>query len=240
MREVTPYQDSAAGKKAQVSLMFDNIAGSYDFLNHFFSMGIDILWRKKAVRLLKPLAPKKILDIATGTGDFAFELTNLNPEKIIGIDISEGMLEIGKEKVRKRKLDNIIDLQKGDSENIQFDDNYFDALTVAFGVRNFENLQKGLAEMHRVLKPGGQAVILEFSKPKGIIKPFFHLYFKLILPALGALISKDKTAYQYLYESAMAFPEGEELQGILKKIGYKSAYYIPVSGSIATIYVATK
>ncbi len=238
---VKPYYQSDKSKKEEVADMFNNISKKYDFLNHFLSMGIDKLWRKKAIKILGKNNPKIILDIATGTGDFAIEALKLNPEKIIGVDISEGMLNIGKEKMKKKKINHIIDLQLGDSENLNFDDNYFDGYTVGFGVRNFENLEKGLSEMLRVLKPNGTAVILEFSKPKKFpIKQSFYVYSKYILPTVGKLVSKDNRAYTYLPESINAFPEGQNFIDIMEKVGYKNVQSKLVSGGIATIYYGVK
>lgn len=238
---VIPYKEQQGGKKEQVATMFNNISKKYDFLNHFLSLGIDILWRKKAIRLLKPHQPKVMLDIATGTGDFALEALALNPTKIIGIDISEGMLAVGKNKIKEKGVDAIIDLQLGDSENLPFENNYFDAYTVGFGVRNFENLEKGLSEMLRVLKPDGKAVILEFSKPKKFpIKQLYNFYFNNILPGIGKLVSKDNAAYTYLPESVNAFPEGKDFVQILEKIGYKEIKNIPLMFGIASIYYAAK
>ncbi len=238
---VIPYKEQSGGKKEQVATMFNNISKKYDFLNHFLSLGIDIIWRKKSIKLLKELQPKIILDIATGTGDFAIEALSLKPKKIIGIDISEGMLAVGKEKIKTKGLDNIISLQLGDSENLSFSDNYFDAYTVGFGVRNFENLEKGLAEMLRVLKPNGRAVILEFSKPKVFpVKQLYHFYFNNILPTIGKLVSKDNAAYTYLPESVNAFPEGDDFVKILNKLGYKNVKAIPLMFGISSIYTATK
>lgn len=238
---VIPYKEQSGGKKEQVATMFNNISKKYDFLNHFLSLGIDIIWRKKSIKLLKELQPKIILDIATGTGDFAIEALSLNPTKIIGIDISEGMLAVGKEKMKQKGVDHIIELQLGDSENLSFDSNYFDAYTVGFGVRNFENLEKGLSEMLRVLKPNGRAVILEFSKPKAFpVKQLYHFYFNRILPTIGNLISKDNAAYTYLPESVNAFPEGDEFVQILNKLGYKNVQAIPLMFGISSIYTATK
>jgi demethylmenaquinone methyltransferase/2-methoxy-6-polyprenyl-1,4-benzoquinol methylase len=239
--QVTPYHDSDLSKKEQVAQMFDNIAPKYDFLNHFLSLGIDVLWRKKAIRLLKKLQPKQILDIATGTGDFAFEALSLNPDKITGVDISAGMLEIGKRKIKERGLQDKMEFLLADSESLPFDNNTFDAITVAFGVRNFENLRKGLKDMHRVLKPNGSVVILEFSKPKGFpIKQFYFLYFMHILPFIGKLVSKDKTAYSYLPESVQAFPEGNKFVQILADCGFQSTKEIRLSFGIASIYLGNK
>jgi len=237
---VTPYK-SEESKKEQVATMFNNIAHKYDFLNHFFSMGIDIIWRKKAVKLLCKDQPQIILDLATGTGDFAFEALSLNPAKIIGMDISEGMLAKGREKVAKRMLQEKIELKYGDSEHLPLEDNSVDAITIGFGVRNFENLEKGLGDMLRVLKPGGKAIILEFSKPKSFpVKQIYYIYFHYIMPILGKLVSKDSAAYTYLPESVQAFPEGDEFLNILTKVGYTEHFAKRVSGGIATIYSGTK
>ncbi len=220
--EIVPYKDKSAGKKEQVAVMFDNISRKYDFLNHFLSLGIDIMWRKKAIRMLKKDRPEHILDVATGTGDFAIEAFKLNPEKIIGIDISTGMLEVGRNKINKRNLQNRIELRYGDSENIPFEDNKFDAVIVAFGVRNFENLESGLKEMFRVLKAGGKAVILEFSVPEVFpLKQLFNFYFNTILPQIGRSVSKDNAAYSYLPESVKSFPNGNDFEYILRNIGFK-------------------
>lgn len=237
-KEVKPYGKENASKKEEVAEMFNNISGKYDFLNHFLSMGIDRSWRRKAVNQLKEVRPKKILDLATGTGDFALALLKLNPDQIIGMDISSGMLEVGKKKMIDKKVDHIISMQLGDSEDMPFEDGYFDGLTVGFGVRNYENLEKGLSEMLRVLRPGGKAVILEFSKPKSFpIKQLFGFYSKRVIPVLGKTISKDSKAYEYLPESVAAFPEGEDFMNILKKVGYQKVSSKKVSGGIATIYM---
>lgn len=238
---VVPYKDKESSKKQQVADMFDNISHKYDFLNHFLSLGIDIRWRRKAVKLLKELQPKTILDIATGTGDFAIEALSLNPDAIIGVDISEGMLKVGRQKLKKRKLDDRISLQSGDSENLPFDDNKFDAIIVAFGVRNFENLEKGLSEMLRVLRPGGKVVVLEFSKPKSFpFKQLYNFYFKNILPTVGKTISKDNAAYTYLPESVKSFPDGKYFTGILDKIGFKNTECKPLTFGISSIYTGIK
>jgi demethylmenaquinone methyltransferase/2-methoxy-6-polyprenyl-1,4-benzoquinol methylase len=237
---VKPY-DSGQSKKEEVAQMFNNISANYDFLNHFLSLGIDHLWRKRAVKQLQKLQPKVLLDLATGTGDFAIACLKLKPEKIIGMDISSGMLEVGKQKMKKRAFDNIIDMQLGDSENMPFADHTFDAITVGFGVRNYENLEKGLGEMLRVLKPGGQAVILEFSKPKAFpIKQLFGFYSKVLIPLFGKYISKDERAYTYLPESVAAFPEGADFVAVLQKVGYQTLEPIRLSGGIASIYIGTK
>ena len=205
---VVPFKDSHQTKKQQVAGMFDQIAFRYDFLNRFLSGGIDVYWRKRAIKELKSLQPRKMLDVATGTGDVAImSYKFLKPETIVGIDISEGMLQLGRQKVANLLLNKQIALQQGDSEAINFADNTFDAITVAFGVRNFENLQKGLAEMNRVLKPGGKLVVLEFSRPKqAVIKGFYNLYMRIVTPRIGKLISKNREAYKYLNDSVQKFP----------------------------------
>ncbi len=239
--QVVPYKNNNLPKKDQVAMMFDNISPHYDFLNHFLSLGIDIRWRKKAIRLLRDHQPRQILDIATGTGDFAIQALKLKPEKITGIDISNGMLERGREKLRKRSLQQKIDLIYGDSENLQFKDNKFDAVIVAFGVRNFQNLNQGLSEMLRVLNKGGVAVILEFSKPdKFPFKQVYDFYFKNILPFIGKKISKDRAAYTYLPESVQAFPEGDDFLTLLEKVGFKKTKCLPLTFGISTIYLAEK
>jgi demethylmenaquinone methyltransferase/2-methoxy-6-polyprenyl-1,4-benzoquinol methylase len=239
--QVKPYGDASKSKKEEVAEMFNNISAKYDFLNHFLSLGIDKLWRKKAVKMLRSLNPTRILDIATGTGDFALESLVLKPTQIVGLDISSGMLEHGRVKMKKKGVDHIITMQQGDSEDIPYEDNYFDGLTVGFGVRNFENLEKGLGEMLRVVRPGGKLIILEFSKPKKFpIKQLFAFYSNNIIPILGKSISKDSNAYTYLPESVAAFPEGKDFENILAKVGYKDISSTLVSGGIATIYAGTK
>ncbi|MBY0434242.1 MAG: bifunctional demethylmenaquinone methyltransferase/2-methoxy-6-polyprenyl-1,4-benzoquinol methylase UbiE [Cyclobacteriaceae bacterium] len=221
--------------------MFDSISGRYDLLNHTLSLGIDIRWRKKAIALLRDLQPKRILDVATGTGDFAIEALALKPEKIVGVDISEGMLDVGRAKIRNRKIDHIIEMQSGDSENLPFQDNFFDAVIVAFGVRNFEDLEKGLAEMLRVVRPGGRVVILEFSHPsKFPMKQLYNVYFTTILPWIGRRISRDQAAYRYLPESVKAFPYGEDFTKILSNLGYKNPQCNPLTFGISSIYWGTK
>jgi demethylmenaquinone methyltransferase / 2-methoxy-6-polyprenyl-1,4-benzoquinol methylase len=219
---VLPYKEEQAGKKAQVAKMFNNISRQYDFLNHFLSLGIDRGWRKRAIALLKHLNPQYVLDVATGTGDFAIQALVLNPVKVTGVDISEGMLEVGRKKVQRRGLSSKVELLKGDSENLGFEENKFDAVTVGFGVRNFENLEKGLGEIRRVMRPGAMLVVLEFSRPKrSPFRQIYNFYFKTILPKLGRLISKDKSAYTYLPESVELFPDGQDFENILKKVGFK-------------------
>jgi demethylmenaquinone methyltransferase/2-methoxy-6-polyprenyl-1,4-benzoquinol methylase len=238
---VVPLPDSDLQKKKQVADMFDRIAGKYDFLNHLLSMGIDKGWRKKAILSLAPIQPKVILDVATGTGDFAIACLKLNPKQIIGCDISEGMLEVGRKKVIERRLDNKITLQFGDSENLPFEDNKFDAITCAYGVRNFENLEAGLKEMCRVLRPGGRLAILEFSHPqKPPFRQMYKFYFKNILPTIGKMVSKDDTAYTYLPESVAVFPEGKEFVQILERCGFKKPKARPLTMGITTLYTAEK
>jgi len=230
-----------SGKKVRVEAMFNDIAPRYDFLNHFLSLGIDIRWRKKVRKLIAPIQPKQILDVATGTGDLAIELARLNPQKITGVDIAANMLEIGKEKVAAKKLSNTIELLLGDSEDLPFENNSFDAVTVAFGVRNFEHLQKGLGEMYRVMRPGGMVAILEFSKPKAFpFRQIYNFYFKYILPGLGRMVSKNEEAYTYLPESVSAFPEDQAFINELKKAGYLEPRQRRLTMGIATLYTATK
>lgn len=238
--EVVPYKEGAS-KKEQVAKMFNNISHRYDFLNHLLSLGIDKIWRKKAIGVLKPIHPKKILDVATGTGDFAIQSLELNPDKIIGIDISDGMLEVGRKKISSKNLSDKIELVRGDSENIPYSQNKFDAVTVAFGVRNFENLTKGLSEIRRVLRPGGMVVILEFSKPSLFpFKQLYQFYFRFILPRVGSLVSSDKAAYTYLPKSVEAFPDGEDFLRILQDVGFKNTQCSSLTFGISTIYIATK
>ncbi len=239
---IVPYKESAGSKKKQVEEMFDKIAFRYDFLNHLLSAGIDVSWRRKAIKQLKELNPKVVLDVATGTGDVAIlTYKMLKTEKIIGIDISDGMLEIGQKKIMKLRLQNHIELLKGDSETISFEDNTFDAVTVAFGVRNFENLEKGLQEILRVLRPGGKLVILEFSRPAlPIIKNFYNFYLNVIAPKIGTIISKNKNAYQYLNDSVQKFPERKIFINILNQLGYRETFYKTLSLGICSIYCGKK
>lgn len=238
---VVPYKELESSKKQQVGQMFDNISHKYDFLNHFLSAGIDILWRKKAIKMLKNRANNQILDIATGTGDFALEALALNPDFITGVDISEGMLEVGREKIKKKGLTAKIELKTGDSENLPFEDNKFDTIIVSFGVRNFENLEKGLSEMYRVLKPGGMVLVLEFSQPESFpFKQLYNFYFKNILPLIGKIISKDNSAYSYLYESVSVFPYGERFLKVMQNVGLKQTKCRQLTLGISSIYTATK
>ncbi|GAA4290059.1 bifunctional demethylmenaquinone methyltransferase/2-methoxy-6-polyprenyl-1,4-benzoquinol methylase UbiE [Aestuariibaculum suncheonense] len=241
MSKIKPYKNSDLGKKEQVTQMFDTISGDYDGLNRVISFGIDIKWRNKVVKMVKENNPDTILDIATGTGDLAINLAETNATKIVGLDISSGMLEIGKEKVKKKGLDNRIEMILGDSENMPFEDHTFDAITVSFGVRNFETLESGLKEILRVLKPGGTFVILETSIPtKTPYKQGYNFYSKNILPLIGKIFSKDRSAYKYLSESASAFPYGEALNNILRKVGFINVEDYPQTFGVATIYKSSK
>ncbi len=240
MTKVTPYNNEDS-KKEQVADMFDNIAHRYDFLNGLLSFGIHKGWRRKCVKKLKSVNPKQILDVATGTGDFAIASAKLNPDKIIGVDISEGMMKFGREKLKKLNLDKLIELQPGDAETLNFPDNSFDAITVGFGVRNFENLEKGLVNLNRVLKPGGKIVILEFSYPRAFpVKQLYTFYFSVITPFLGKLFSKDSRAYSYLPESVKAFPNNEDFIAVLNKCGFKNSSFQTLSFGVAAIYEAGK
>lgn len=240
-KSVTPYKDSDLGKKEQVAQMFDTISGNYDGLNRVISFGIDVKWRKKVLKMVSDKNPEMILDIATGTGDLAILMTETKAKKIIGLDISAGMLEVGRKKIAQKSLSDRIEMVLGDSENIPYEDNTFDAITVAFGVRNFETLEKGLAEILRVLKPNGIFVILETSVPtKTPYKQGYKFYSKYILPLIGKLFSKDNSAYQYLSDSASVFPFGEALNNILRKIGFIEVKALPQTMGVATIYSASK
>jgi len=241
LSKVKPYKNSNLGKKEQVTRMFDTISGDYDGLNRVISFGIDIKWRKKVVKIVKASNPDTILDIATGTGDLAINLAETNASKIVGLDISRGMLDIGKTKIKKKNLDSKIEMILGDSENMPFKDNTFDAITVAFGVRNFESLENGLKEIYRVLKPNGTFVILETSMPtKTPYKQGYNFYTKNILPLIGKAFSKDKSAYKYLCESASVFPFGEALNNILRNIGFINVEDFPQTMGVATIYKSSK
>jgi demethylmenaquinone methyltransferase/2-methoxy-6-polyprenyl-1,4-benzoquinol methylase len=240
-KNITPYKDSSLGKKEQVTQMFDNISGNYDDLNRVISLGIDVKWRKKVVDIVAKKNPENILDIATGTGDLAILMSKTSAKKITGLDLSVGMLEVGKKKIANLNLSDKIDMIVGDSENIPFPDNHFDAITVSFGIRNFETLEKGLAEIYRVLKPNGVFVILETSVPtKFPFKQGYSFYTKMILPLIGKIFSKDKNAYGYLSTSAANFPFGEKLNNILRKVSFIDCVAMPQTFGVATIYTATK
>ena len=240
-KTVTPYNDATRTKKEQVEEMFDNIAHRYDFLNHLLSAGIDITWRKKAVKFISTIQPKRILDVASGTGDFAFEALNLNPDKIIAFDLSEGMMAYGRAKAIKLNAADKVIFIKGDSEKMPFADNEFDAITVGFGVRNFEHLQVGLREMYRVTRPGGKIAILEASQPHNtIIRAVFGLYFGKVVPMIGRLFSKDARAYSYLPESVKVFPEGLEFVKILEDIGFRNIKWQPLTFGACAFYSMEK
>jgi demethylmenaquinone methyltransferase / 2-methoxy-6-polyprenyl-1,4-benzoquinol methylase len=239
--KVVPYDQESSSKKEQVARMFDNISGRYDFLNHFLSLGIDKGWRKKAISMMAPLKPKQILDVATGTADFALQSLSLKPQKVVGVDISEGMLSVGRKKIKERRLDDLVELRSGDSEDLPFAENKFDAVTVGFGVRNFEDLKQGLEEIHRVLRPGGMVVILEFSRPRSFpFKQLYRFYFNFILPKIGRMVSKDKAAYTYLPKSVEAFPDGEDFLHILQQVGFKETRCRALTFGISSIYTGTK
>ena len=239
--EVKPYQHEEGSKKEQVARMFDNISGRYDFLNHVLSLNIDKLWRKRVVKMAKAMNPNSILDVATGTGDLAIALSKIDADQIIGLDLSQGMLDVGQKKLIHKKLTDRIELKQGDSEDLPFEDNQFDVVTVAFGVRNFENLEKGLEEIRRVLRPGGKLIVLEFSQPDSFpFKQLYRFYFKNILPNIGKMISKDSSAYTYLPDSVDAFPYGAAFTRILSQCGYQDAEAQKLSFGIANIYQALK
>lgn len=240
-KNIKPYKDSELGKKEQVAQMFDNISGNYDGLNKVISFGTDAKWKQKILKMVTAQQPNSILDIATGTGDLAILFASTSAKEIIGLDISQGMLEIGKKKIATQNLESRIQMVLGDGENIPYADNYFDVITVAYGVRNFENLEKGLSEILRVLKPNGQLIILETSVPtKFPFKQGYAFHSKVILPLIGKLFSKDKTAYSYLSDSANVFPFGEALNNILRKIGFIEVKHLPQTFGVATIYQASK
>lgn len=241
MSTVNPYSESDLSKKEQVEQMFDNISGKYDLLNRILSMGIDVRWRKKVVKSVKSSNPKTVLDIATGTGDLAIQIAKSTQAQITGFDLSAGMLEVGREKVAKEKLEDRIEMIQGDAENMPFEDNSFDVITVAFGVRNFENLKKGLDEIYRVLKPEGKFIILEFSQPESFpMKQLYAFYSKNILPKIGKQISKDESAYTYLPDSVKAFPYGEEMKKILKNSNFSKSSDKKLTFGIASIYESLK
>ena len=239
MNQVTPY-NTEAGKKKEVEEMFDNIAPKYDLLNHVLSMKIDVLWRNTLVKWMNKDEPKEVLDVATGTADLAIAVQKETGAKVIGLDLSQLMLNVGIDKIKKLKLDDQISMEKGDAENLRFESNKFDSVCVAFGVRNFENLEAGLSELRRVVKENKSVYILEFSKVEGFLGPFYQFYFKNILPQIGRLVSKDNRAYTYLPDSVNAFPYGDKMKNILLNIGFKSVEFKKLSFGIATIYKATK
>jgi demethylmenaquinone methyltransferase/2-methoxy-6-polyprenyl-1,4-benzoquinol methylase len=237
---VTPY-GSKAPKEEQVAQMFDNISNRYDLLNGILSLGIHKGWRKTCVKFLKAKQPQFILDVATGTGDFAIECAKLNPQKIIGVDISEGMMQFGRQKLKNLKLDALINLEYGNAETLEYADNTFDAIVVGFGVRNFQNLEKGLGNLHRLLKPNGQLIVLEFSYPKNwLVKSLYNFYFSYITPLVGKFFSKDTRAYTYLTESVKAFPNNEKFIAILNQLKYKNTSFKTLSLGIAAIYCGEK
>ena len=239
--EIKPY-DSKGKKTEQVEQMFDNIAHAYDKLNHTLSMGIDHYWRRKAINWLRPFQPKRLMDVATGTGDFAIlAYHKLHPDHLIGTDISEGMMNVGREKIKKKGLEGKISFANEDCTALSFENNSFDAITVAFGIRNFDNLDKGLSEMYRVLIPGGQLVILELTTPESFpMKQFFALYSKIIIPLLGKLLSKDNSAYRYLPATIKAFPQGEVMKEVIKGAGFSTVNFERLTFGICTLYTAVK
>ncbi|MEL6133595.1 MAG: bifunctional demethylmenaquinone methyltransferase/2-methoxy-6-polyprenyl-1,4-benzoquinol methylase UbiE [Bacteroidota bacterium] len=239
--QVRPYEDQGASKKEQVTEMFDNIAPKYDLLNRALSLGVDQSWRRYAIKRLGVYEPKVILDLATGTGDFAVAATALNPDKVIGIDISPGMLDLGKEKMKKKGLSDIVDMRIGDSEGLELETNSIDGITVGFGARNFENLRKGLGEMLRVLKPGKAAIVLEPSFPTVFpLKQLFQFHFSVLTPLIGKMISGDQAAYDYLPQSVRAFPNGDEFVKICHEVGYSKAIYKPLTFGICSMYIMEK
>lgn len=236
-----PYKESNLSKKDQVEEMFDSISPRYDLLNHLLSANIDKVWRRKAIKVLSPYNPHIILDVATGTADFAVAAAQLRPEKIIGIDLSEGMLRVGKQKVKKLGLEHLIELQKADSESLPFNDYTFDAVIVGFGVRNFENLTNGIGEIFRVLKPGGVFIVLEFSRPRSkFFGSLYSFYFTNVLPFLGRIVSRNNRAYSYLPESVKNFPDGDDFLDVLKEAGFKNCTTQLLTLGIASIYKAQK
>jgi demethylmenaquinone methyltransferase/2-methoxy-6-polyprenyl-1,4-benzoquinol methylase len=238
---ITPYGQADKAKKAQVAEMFDNISHRYDFLNHFLSLGIDITWRRKAIRMLKPLKPQVVVDIATGTGDFALEASRLKPRRIIGLDISEGMLTVGRQKVARRGLSATIEMVQADSEALPYPDNFCQAITVGFGVRNFEHLEKGLAEIYRILSPGGACIILEPAVPRRFpVRQLVLFYYKTLLPLFGRLFSKDHRAYSYLPETIQAFPVGEQFLDICRRQGFRNCRFKPLTLGICALYYLEK
>ncbi len=235
--ELSPEQSK---KTEDIRNMFNSIAHRYDFLNHFLSFGIDYYWRRRVMKIVKEIKPERILDLATGTGDLAILAANTKPKEIVGVDISSAMLHVGKEKIRKKNLQDLIRMEQGAAEELPLDDNYFDLAMVAFGVRNFADLKRGLLEINRTLKPNGSLIVLEFSHPTGLMKPLYKFYSKYILPIVGRIISKDPRAYTYLPESVAKFPSGTQFESILKECGYKNTKLYPLTSGISTIYTAQK
>lgn len=241
IEDITPYGGKQNDKKGEVAQMFNNISARYDFLNILLSMGIDRIWRRKLAKEIKQHQPENILDVATGTGDLAVALVRTQAKKIVGVDISDGMLDVGRKKITQLNLEDTIELQVGDSEQLSFEDEVFDAVTVAFGVRNFQNLEKGLSEIYRVLKPQSPLAILEFSKPTNwFYRRIYFFYFNNVLPFVGRMISKDARAYSYLPESVHAFPDGLKFKQILKNVGFKKVKIRKLTFGICTLYVAIK
>ena len=241
LKTVTPYTDSRQTKKEQVEQMFDNIAPTYDFLNHLLSAGIDRRWRRRAIDRIAAIEPRVILDLATGTGDFAIEALRLKPTQVIGFDLSDQMMNVGRAKAQKLQVSDVLTFTRGDSEQMPFVENTFDAITVGFGVRNFEHLDRGLQEMHRVLRPGGMAAILEVSKPVSFpMRQLYSIYFNYVLPIVGRLFSKDTRAYTYLPESVQAFPQGADFVKLLERAGFQSCTYEPLTGGICAFYTGVK
>ncbi len=241
MKEIKPYHKSEDGKKEQIRTMFDNVSGNYDRLNRLITFGMDLKWRKNVLKILQKADPSNILDIATGTGDMAILYSKTNAKQIVGVDISTGMLDVARTKVTQRKLNDLIELKVGDAENLEFEDNSFEAVTISYGIRNFENLRKGMSEILRVLKPKGTLVVLETSVPENfILRQGFLFYNRLILPLWGKLFSKDKKAYSYLSDSSLHFPYGKELKKIFEEIGFVEVKVMPQMGGISSIYSASK
>ena len=227
-------------KTEDVRNMFNSIAHRYDFLNHFLSFGVDYYWRRRVMKELRKVNPERILDLATGTGDLAILASKTKPKEIVGVDLSSAMLHVGKEKIRKRNLQDLIRMEQGAAENLPLEDNYFDLAMVAFGVRNFADLERGLREINRTLKPGGSLIVLEFSHPSGIMKPLYNFYSKNILPTVGRIISNDPGAYTYLPESVAKFPSGVNFENIMKECGYVDTEIYPLTSGISTIYIGKK
>ncbi len=241
MSQVKPYKDTEAGKKEQVTEMFDNISGNYDALNRVITFGMDISWRKNVFKIVKKQLPASILDIATGTGDMAILYAQTDAKKIVGLDISSGMLEVAKTKTKKKNLEEVIEYKLGDAEHLPFENESFDVVTVTYGIRNFEDLEKGLSEILRVLSPNGMLVVLETSIPENfILRQGYMVHTKYMLPLIGRLFSTDKKAYAYLSESARDFPYGKKLKAIFEKVGYNKVEVLPQAGGISTIYKAVK